>query len=404
VAKSIGVLLAGFLLWFPLFLAANAGADPTGAANKGGTANSEAAPQWLKDFQEQSQKSVDDFMEASRKLRPHWPEYETLANRDFSARCGYSLPTKDLTPTIVHEGHIDGWAASQTGVVAVADLLERRIIVFPDGIDGNPREIRMAHNGFKEGSVGVSANGHYVSWTDLFTDYIYDVALDKVVWQLDDEEGLVYSQQWIGDNLVIEEPRKGTLLLIKHVDQSFKSTTLSSRWDPFSPTIELARADQLGESFLGNNKVYHSLNEIETDGATAEMQDHVGSFGSNVLRAENRILIFRYPDSRDGKVLMELHDGMSGATLLSRPVASECQFVDATVTGDGASFAVLTGIESIATLDRNDLSTKLLYNLRSPSGTMAQPWKISFLPDGRILVSSREVGKSWLLSYDPRPH
>jgi hypothetical protein len=402
------VLCAGALL-----LSA-ADVTPNGRVNKVGETGGGETPQWLQDYEAQSQKvgkdwqSFNAWLEARERLRPHWADYEALLNAKFAEICAPGITSKDLAPKTIYEGHIDGWAVSSNGVAALADLSKREVIIFPDGLDKNVRHTPLEHNAFSEGSVGISSDGRYVSWADGWADYIYDVSKDTIAWKLDDMEGYISEQQWVGDDLLILEPRKNTLLLVKSSREGFRESILTSTLEPSNVIDPIASglvavSDQFGLSFLRGEKAYSKVTDAIADGAVIEIRGMSG----NVYRTGNRLLRLTVQDPYErahnlNPPTLELHDGASGAKLLVRPVEPACEPRNIAATGDNASFALLVGPETVLIKSKDDLVVGGAYNLRAPAGSMATPDAIRFLGDGRIVVGADEsISKKWLLVYSP---
>ena len=403
-------------LWAATLLAfaVSAAAETALSADQSQTAadSQQETPKWLQDYYSARPNSFEDLKEESEKLRPHWREFEKILNTRHAAQCGGpGMRAVERTPRVIYAGPIDGWAVSQNGAVAIASASRGNILIFPSGVDHAAAPPISIGHGFDD-SMRFSNDSRFLAWSDITTDYIFDLKKMEVVWELPPDRTYlpILSQQWIGNDLLIQTyAADDSLLLIRYEGGAFHKTILTSELFPrHGPDgfDRIATSDQLGQRFLRGDKVYTSVQEGLADNAIVVPHDlHLAPL-PNIFRAGDRLMRVIGPDpyqrTHGGDWdTIELRDAKSGQKLLEHR-ESACRPNLVTTTPGGDAFAILNGLETVAIEDRHDLAVKLLYNLIAPPGTMATPRDIAFLPDNRIVVrADGEYPEGFLLIYDP---
>jgi hypothetical protein len=270
--------------------------------------------------------------------------------------------------------------------LAVLDLNDSRVVVYPLGLSKAPVAIKMLGE-FTGGSLKISSDGRYVAWIAGALS-VYDIAKAKL--QEIQPLSRPCADQWIGDELLVRDCPWHLVTLALTEGGGF--TPVQTVEDGFRPPKRHAISDQLGETFMSGSEVFGSRGAAEASGAIVDTP--VG-FASSPLRVGRDLFVLR--TSATGPATAEENEFLFASTDNLAPKlvrVSDAKTLDLrdhtclprymAASPSGATFAMLQGGSLIQVLDPKTLEVIAAFKLDS-TWTDA-PAQIAYASETTMLV------------------
>jgi hypothetical protein len=340
---------------------------------------------------------ADPFAKIFDELRARWSAAQKGDQKSADACAAGPVPRMSFQPTTVYPDAI-GVTASASGLVAIADLKQDRLLVYAGGLEQEP--IKLALGGsYSPDAQQLSEDGRYLAFAAHARLYIMDLPAKKIVgsWQYDPGE-----MQWMGHDLLvgwqdIAHNQHGDILL-RQTGEDFRVEPLPTLDDgPGKPPdaayfARHATSDQLGHSFLRGDKLYADAAVAAADGAIPSAASS-SWVGGTVYRSGDRLLDVRQKDvpftggPMNAPYVLTLHDGKTGAVIQARTLPDRCIPNAVAAMPDGGGFLMQVSGPMLQLLDSEDLHVKAVYRLLAPP--LASPASISLLPGNRLLTATQ---------------